>query len=107
MLSVYDSLADNQVDNTAVNFTIQNLTKIMTELISYSSQAVTQHMLLDTGAPCSIRSEQWLRSANWSILYNILNIEKFTGEVRDIYISLNSPVSFTRYNILNKIIIIL
>ena len=50
---------------------LPGLKKILETLTLYSSTSPGQNLLLDTGAPRSICSEDWLTTANWAPLQNV------------------------------------
>ena len=58
-------LAHNQ-DTNFIKLSVDDLNDLINELAVYVALPVTKHLLLDTGSPKSIASEEWLRQAQWS-----------------------------------------
>lgn len=67
--SVGPSMSDNSYG--FVPMSLPELKGIMETLTLYSSTSADQHILLDTGAPRSICSVDWLEKANWAPLQTV------------------------------------
>lgn len=67
-LDILDSHFDNSNATSAfhIKISVPELSQAMTELDSYPIFSVQSHLLLDTGAPKSICSIDWLKNSNWT-----------------------------------------
>ena len=70
MLDVYDS-SNLTHDSYIIKHSILDLTTAMKELNTFATFAVYEHLLLDTGAPKSLCSIDWLKSVGWAPIQTI------------------------------------
>lgn len=70
-LELYGDNSRSQ-DAYMVEIDIDALSKAMSELNTYATFAVYNHILLDTSDPKSICSEHWLQRTNWHPITKIM-----------------------------------